>query len=126
MREKRVFIKPLNAICIPEIIDFKNKKITVSVNWLNEDWNISKNFQFDEVEFMEEIGLKDLDNTKIFSSDILEDIRDQNIGEVVYINHTASFEIRETSGELYSLDIDNMKYYKIKGNKFLNPELLNY
>ncbi len=122
MREQRVFVKPLNAICIPHNIDLIGKKVCISHNWFKaKDW-----FNFDEVEFMEEIGLKDLDNTKIFSSDILEDIRDQNIGEVVYINHTASFEIRETSGELYSLDIDNMKYYKIKGNKFLNPELLNY
>lgn len=115
MREIRVFIKPLNAICIPEIIDYMNKKIYVSTSWFN----------FYEVELMEEIGQKDLTGTKIFSSDILEDIRDGEISEVVYINNTSSFEIRETSGELYSLDIDTMKYYKIKGNKFLNPELLN-
>lgn len=64
------------------------------------------------------IGLRDRKAQEVCKGHYLLDITDQEVYEVVYIKNTASFEMFElSSGELFSFDIDKMKYYKIVGHR---------
>lgn len=64
------------------------------------------------------IGLKERKAEDVCEGHYLRDTTDNKVYEVVYIKNTASFELFEVdSGELFSCDIDNMRYYEIVGHR---------
>lgn len=72
------------------------------------------------------IGLKDRKEKEVLEGHYLLDITDQEVYEVVYIKNTASFEMFElSSGELFSFDINKMKYYEVVGHRCTHAHIFD-
>ena len=68
MKQPKVYVKSLDKVLEVEIIRFEIKVVEV----YDEDFHMYRSFEFDEVTFMENTGLKDKNGTDICVGDIVE------------------------------------------------------
>ena len=130
MLQPKVYIKSLNKVLDVELIDFNEKTVEVyDDDYMDfEDPSIGfKCCYFDEIEFMENTGLKDKHGDYIYVGSILTDegelgedewiygIVTKDIDEGCYI----SWELIEFSESLYECSA-----YSVVGNIYENKELL--
>lgn len=126
MLQPKVYIKKLNKVREVEMIDFYNKQVLVYVIGVRPRGETAI-YSFDEVEFMENTGLKDKHGDYVYVGSILTDegvLRDdywdyatveKDINEGYYI----SWENNEFSESLYECSA-----YSVVGNIYENKELL--
>ena len=130
MKQPKVYIAELDKVLDVELINFDEKIVEVyDDDYMDfEDPSIGfKCYPFDEVEFMENTGLKDKHGDYLYVGDILTDegklgedewiygIVTKDIDEGYYI----SWELIEFSESLYECSA-----YSVVGNIYENKELL--
>ena len=115
----------LDIVSAVETINFHEK--TVEVFFYDNLDNVP--FNFDEVELIENTGLKDKNGTSIFVGDIVKDEScfDKNIVDLRVVKkselfHNAYTLFEEDSKEIF--DLGNQKYTEVIGNIYENKELL--
>ena len=126
MLQPKVYIKKLNKVREVEMIDFYNKQVLVYVIGVRPRGETAI-YSFDEVEFMENTGLKDKHGDYVYVGSILTDegvlgddywdyaTVEKDINEGYYI----SWENNEFSESLYECSA-----YSVVGNIYENKELL--
>jgi hypothetical protein len=135
MKQPKVYVKYLNKVLEVESINFDTKLVAV----YDEDEHIYCYCDFEDVEFMENTGLKDKNGTDIYVGDIVEfedshfdgeyffNIATIKSGRISYLDNFKSndSQIREGFREMY-LNIYEFEdgYFKVIGNIYENKELL--
>lgn len=140
--EFRAWDKERNEIVDVMSIDFSNKKVGVCNipkrmfdGRLQTIYSIEKNW--DEVELMQSTGLRDSKGLEIFEGDIVERMYtfpgsygDKHIGEIVFDEEYAQYIISkpekftEPKTEKMRSTLSEISTYKVLGNVWENPELL--
>ncbi|MFV0982484.1 YopX domain-containing protein [Latilactobacillus phage TMW 1.1393 P1] len=110
----RAWVRRLDMMCNVTGIDFERNEINI----LRPGWHMSEWFRRDQVELMQYTGLKDVRGVEIYEGDIVEG----GIEGRRSLIEISSYEWLKKALE----DEFNKTYcnYKIIGNKFENPELL--
>lgn len=117
MKQPKVYIAKLDKILEVKLIDFDNEEIEV----YDEDKSIYSYFNFFEVEFMENTGMKDKNGKSIYVGDIVKD--DDNI---YTIKRSEICEILSISNKICNIYLSECNCRKIEviGNIYENKELL--
>ena len=127
----RVFVKKENELFETDdllLIDFLNEEVMLQQNSII----YATSFDFDEVILMQSTGLHDKNGKEIFEGDILEVTDKHSWLEVVsYSQEKAMFVTEEINREfkvpespLYDLLDSTFLKFKVIGNIYENPELL--
>lgn len=115
MLQPKVYIKNLDLVLPVEIINFHEKTVEV---YLNDNADYVP-FDFEEVEFMENTGLKDKNWEYIYVGDIVE------ISGVYFEIKYRSFKGYVIENEEYTLSLEaNLGSVSVVGNIYENKELL--
>lgn len=125
MLQPKVYIAELDKILEIKLIDFDNEEIEV----YDEDKSIYRDFNFFEVEFIENTGFKDMNRNDIFVGDIIKHhnscLRDRGKNFLV---EKHDFDKRYTFSNLdeyyYDLDEEEAEFVEVIGNFYENKELL--
>ena len=117
MKQPKVYIAKLDKILEVKLIDFDNEEIEV----YDEDKSIYSYFNFFEVEFMENTGMKDKNGKSIYVGDIVKD--DDNI---YTIKRSEVYKIVSMCNRKWSIFLDaiNCRRIEVIGNIYENKELL--
>jgi len=123
MLQPKIYVKDKNKVYDTQFIDYENKRVTFFDS--ETQWTYTRSF--DEVEFMENTGLKDKNGKYIYVGSILTDegvlgedewiygIVTKDINDGCYI----SWKLIEFSETLYECS-----NYSVVGNIYENKELL--
>lgn len=123
MLQPKIYVKDKKKVYDTQFIDYKNKR----VNFFDSETQWTYTRSFDEVEFMENTGLKDKNGNYVYVGSILTDegelgedewiygIVTKDIDEGCYI----SWELIEFSESLYRCSV-----YSVVGNIYENKELV--
>ena len=126
MLQPKVYIKELNIVREVEMVDFYNKQVLAYVTGVRPRGKTAI-YSFDEVEFMENTGMKDKHGNYVYVGSILTDegelgedewiygIVTKDIDEGCYI----SWKLIEFSESLYECST-----YSVVGNIYENKDLL--
>ena len=122
MLQPKVYIKSLDLVLPVEIINFHEKTVEV---YFNDDADYVP-FDFDEVEFMENTGLKDVNGKYVYTGDIVE-VENWGCGAVIYKKNAYTY-MTKAIDEDWCLSIygclSDTKSVKVIGNIYENKELL--
>lgn len=123
MKQPKVYVKYSNKVLEVESIRFDTKVVEV----YDEEASIYDYCDFDEVEFMENTGLKDKNDNYIYTGDILEYQGEANIYYIrkLLVEKDGEEEsyILTTDG-IYVRRLMNMDDYLVIGNIYENKDLL--
>ena len=126
MLQPKVYIKELNIVREVDMVDFYNKQVLAYVTGVRPRGKTAI-YSFDEVEFMENTGMKDKHGNYVYVGSILTDegelgedewiygIVTKDIDEGCYI----SWKLIEFSESLYECST-----YSVVGNIYENKDLL--
>ena len=122
MLQPKVYIKSLDLVLPVEEINFDINVVEVS---LDNSIGFAQ-FDFDEVEFMENTGLKDVNGKYVYTGDIVE-VENWGCGAVIYKKNAYTY-MTKAIDEDWCLSIygclSDTKSVKVVGNIYENKDLL--
>lgn len=122
MLQPKVYIKSLDLVLPVEEINFDINVVEVS---LDNSIGFAQ-FDFDEVEFMENTGLKDVNGKYVYTGDIVE-VENWGCGAVIYKKNAYTY-MTKAIDEDWCLSIygclSDTKSVKVIGNIYENKDLL--
>ena len=127
MLQPKIYIKELNIVREVEMIDFYNKQVLAYVIGVRPRGKTAI-YSFDEVEFMENTGLKDKYGTYIYEGDIVtvngtwDCIIEYNPSSCAFV--LKSIDSRWSTGYFSNYD-DIEEMLEVIGNIYENEELLS-
>lgn len=124
MLQPKVYIKELNIVREVEMIDFYNKQVLVYVIGVRPRGETAI-YSFNEVEFMENTGLKDKHGDYVYVGDIVKlEIENETYFEVVKKEKNYNAFTLEDENSCVLFTIDDGQFLEIVGNIYKNKELL--
>lgn len=120
MKQPRVYIKKWNKVREVEMIDFYNKQVLAYVIGVRPRGD-KVIYSFDDVEFIDNTGMKDKNGKYIYVGDIVKD------GDDIYtIKRSEVYKILSMSNKKLSIFIDECicREIEVIGNVYKNKELL--
>ena len=125
MLQPKIYVKDKNKVYDAQVIDYKREMVIFFDN--ETQWAYTRSF--DEVEFMENTGFKDMNGNDIFVGDIIKHhnscLRDRGKNFLV---EKHDFDKRYTFSNLdeyyYDLDEEEAEFIEVIGNIYKNKELL--
>lgn len=125
MLQPKIYVKDKNKVYDTQFIDYKHKIVI----FFDSETQRTYTRSFDEVEFMENTGFKDMNGKDIFDGDIIKQhkscLRDKRKNFLV---EKHDFDKRYTFSNLeeyyYDLDEDEVEFVEVIGNIYENKELL--
>lgn len=92
----------------------------LEIGWRDDDFHDIVS-SFDDIKFIQSIGLKDKHGVEIYDKDILRD----SYGDVFLIEWLEScFILTESYGDYDHSFLDDLSFYEVVGNQFEHPHLL--
>lgn len=121
MKQPKVYIKGLDIVLPAEVINYHEKTVEVYFND-NAD-NVP--YDFDEVELIENTGLKDKNGTSIFVGDIVKtEIRNKVYLKVVGKSDICNAVVFKNENYSSLFFVSDEKNVEVIGNIYENKELL--
>jgi uncharacterized phage protein (TIGR01671 family) len=122
MLQPKIYVKDKKKVYDIQFIDYKNKRVTFFDS--ETQWTYTRSF--DEVEFMENTGLKDVNGKYVYTGDIVE-VENWGCGAVIYKKNAYTY-MTKAIDEDWCLSIygclSDTKSVKVIGNIYKNKELL--
>lgn len=115
----RAWDKELQMMLDVSLIDFK-KRVLIGEHWKFGETNF---MNFDEIDLMQFIGLKDMNGQEIFEGDVVHAYSEgaSLIGVIEYFDN--AYCIKSKNG-IYNSLWTNAEYFEVIGNIYENKELL--
>lgn len=120
----RAWLEKKKKMVEVRVIDWNNRVIDSFAPFIEID--------FDEVTFMQSTGLKDKNGKEIFEGDILEvtdkhswlEVVSYSQEKVMFVTEEINREFKVPESPLYDLSDSTFLKFKVIGNIYENPELL--
>lgn len=123
MKQPKVYIKYLNKVLEVESIRFDNKVVEV----YDESCNMYRYFDFEDVEFMDNTGMKDKNGKYIYEDDIVK-VNDSWNCIIKYKQSSCAFVLKSIDSKWstgYFSNYDDIeKMLEVIGNVYENEELV--
>lgn len=121
MKQPKVYEKSLKRVFEVESIRFDTKVVEV----YDENYHMYRFFDFDEVEFIYNTGLKDKVGNYIYNGDILEYQENKYCIDKLLVEKDKEQEFYYlTNNGNYVIRLKNMREYLVIGNIYENKDLL--